>query len=93
MKPASEGPHRDAPDIEFAATVKAEHLRFREVPTTEVRFSGTPDYESSTVSRRRNLPDQVSADVDYYDVRVDYLLTNRLRNRNGPPPPQMPPPA
>jgi len=92
VRPASEGPHQDAPDIEFAATVKADHLRFREVPQTEVRFSGTPDYESSTVSRRRNLPDQVSADVDYYDVRVDYLLTNRLRNRNGPPPPDMPTP-
>ena len=92
MSPASEGPHQDAPDIEFAATVKAEHLRFREVPTTEVRFSGTPDYESSTVSRRRNLPDQVSADVDYYDVRVDYLLTNRLRNSNGPPPSDIPTP-
>ena len=93
MRPASEGPHQDAPDIEFAATVKAEHLRFREVPTTEVRFSGTPDYESSTESRRRNLPDPVSANVDYYDVQVDYLLTNRLRNSDGPPPPDMPPPS
>ena len=86
MSPASEVPHEDAPDIEFAATVKAEHLRFREVPRTEIRFSGTPGYESSTVSRRRNLPDRVSADVDYYDVRVDYLLTNRLKDSNGPPP-------
>ena len=86
MSPASEGPHEDAPDIEFAATVKAEHLRFREVPRTEIRFSGTPGYESSTVSRRRNLPDRVSADVDYDDVRVDYLLTNRLKDSNGPPP-------
>jgi len=86
LSPASEGPHEDAPDIEFAATVKAEHLRFREVPRTEIRFSGTPGYESSTVSRRRNLPDRVSADVDYDDVRVDYLLTNRLKDSNGPPP-------
>ena len=93
MRPAEEGPSEDAPDIEFAATVKAEHLRFREVPRIEISFSGTPDYESSTVSRRRNLPDPVSANVDYYDVRVDYLLTNRLRNSNGPPPPDMPPPS
>jgi hypothetical protein len=64
--------------------VKAEHLRFLEIPRTEVRFSGTPDYESSAVSRRRNLPDRVSEDVDYQDVRVDYLVTNRLRNGNGP---------
>jgi len=39
------------------------------------------------VNKRRNLPDRVSKDIDYHDVRVDYLLTNRLRNgarlRNG----------
>ena len=35
--------------------MEAEHLRFREMPRTEVRSSGTPDYESSAVSRRRNL--------------------------------------
>jgi len=87
LSPASEGPHEDAPDIEFVATVKAEHLRFRQVPRTEIRFSGTPGYESSTVSRRRNLPDQVSADVDYYDVQVDYVLINRLRDSAPPQPP------
>jgi hypothetical protein len=52
------------------------------VPRTEIRFSGTQDYESSTVNRRRNLPDRVSKDIDYHDVRVDYLLTNRLRYGN-----------
>lgn len=52
------------------------------MPKTEIRFTGTPDYESSRVSRRKNLPDRVSEDVDYYDVQVDYLLTNRLKNGN-----------
>jgi hypothetical protein len=52
------------------------------VPKTEIHFSGTPDYKSATVDRRRNLPDRVSKDIDYHDVRVDYLLTNRLRNGN-----------
>ena len=52
------------------------------MPRSEIRFSGTPDSESSTVNRRRNLPDQVSKDIDYHDVCVDYLLTNRLRNGN-----------
>jgi hypothetical protein len=69
-------------DIEFAATIEAENLRFREVPRTEIHFSGTPDYESATVSSRGNLPDRVSEDVDYHDVHVDYLLTNRLRKGN-----------
>jgi hypothetical protein len=76
------GAPQEARDIEFAATVKAAQLRFREVPRIEIHFSGTPDYESSTVNRRRNLPDRVSKDIDYRDVRVDYLLTNRLRNGN-----------
>lgn len=62
--------------------MEAENLRFREVPRTEIHFSGTPNYESATVDRRRNLPDRVSKDIDYHDVRVDYLLTNRLRNGN-----------
>jgi len=35
------------------------------------------------VSRRKNLPDRVSENVDYYDVQVDYLLTNRLKNGNA----------
>jgi hypothetical protein len=35
------------------------------------------------VIRRRNLPDRVSEHVDYYDVQVDYLLTNRLRDGNA----------
>jgi len=60
--------------------VKAEHLRFGEVPRTEIRFSGTPNYESSTASKRKNLPDRVSENVDYHNVQVDYQLTNRLRN-------------
>ena len=82
--PASAGAHQGAPDIEFAATVEAENLRFREVPRTEIHFSGAPDHESSTVNRRRNLPDPVSKDIDYHDVRIDYLLTNRLRKGNPP---------
>lgn len=62
--------------------MEADHLRFGEVPSVEVRFSGTPDYDSATTSERTNLPDPVEEDVDYHDVRVDYRLTNRLRDGN-----------
>lgn len=48
----------------------------------EIHFSGRPDYDSATSSRRRNLPDPVVEEVDYHDVRVDYRLTNRLRDPN-----------
>ena len=78
----SAGAPQDAPDIEFAATVESKNLRFREVPRTEIHFSGTPNYESSTVKRRRNLPDRVSKDINYHHVQIDYLLTNRLKNGN-----------
>jgi hypothetical protein len=73
--------HSNPPaDIEFAATVKADQLRFRHVPRVDIHFSGVPDYRSATSSRRTNLPDPVAANVDYHDVCVDYLLTNRLRD-------------
>ena len=81
--PNSTGSNPDTSDIEFVATVKAAHLRFREVPNVDVRFSGTPKYESATSSNRRNLPDPVAADVDYHDVRVDYRLTNSLQDGNA----------
>ncbi|HJV13228.1 MAG TPA: hypothetical protein VJ625_04985 [Propionibacteriaceae bacterium] len=35
------------------------------------------------MSERTNLPDRVSEDVDYHEVRVDYLLSNRLKNGNS----------
>ncbi len=61
--------------------MEATHLRFRQVPSCEIRFSGTPSWQSATSSRRRNLPDPVAEEVDYHDVRVDYLLVNRLTMR------------
>jgi hypothetical protein len=67
-------------DIAFTATVKADQLRFREVPRVDIHFSGVPDHRSATTSRRTNLPDPVAANVDYHDVRVDYLLTNSLQD-------------
>jgi hypothetical protein len=73
-------PNPEPADIELAATVEADQLRFRQVPRVEIHFSGTPDHQSTTSSRRTNLPDPVAENIDYHDVRIDYLLTNRLRN-------------
>ena len=39
--PASTGSNPDDSDIELVATVKAAHLRFREVPSVEVSFAMT----------------------------------------------------
>jgi hypothetical protein len=78
MKAGVGGEHQETQDLEFAATVQAQHLRFRQVPRTEIRFSGTPDYKSSTVSWRRNISEPVSEDIDYHNVQVNYRLTNQL---------------
>lgn len=59
--------------------MEADRLRFRAPPATDVRFWGTPDYDSVSSARRRNIPEPVAEDVDYPDVRVDYLLAARLR--------------
>jgi hypothetical protein len=67
-----------APDIEFTSSIKADELRFEEVPETEVRFHGDPDHESGSGSDRSNLPERVEEGVTYRTVRVDYRLATRL---------------
>jgi hypothetical protein len=74
----SEKRSRRRPDIELTASVKADGLRFREVPKTEVRFFGEPGYESESGSRRTNLPEAVEPDVTYRDIQVEYRLATRL---------------
>jgi hypothetical protein len=69
---------RHAPDIELTASVQADELRFREVPETEVRFSGEPGHRSTSGTERANLPDEVDPDVTYRDVRVDYRLASEI---------------
>ncbi|GHJ39297.1 hypothetical protein [Streptomyces sp. TS71-3] len=58
--------------------MRADELRFRDRPRTGVRFSGSPAGGSQSRSTRDNLPEPVSPGVDYHDVHVTYLLSNRL---------------
>jgi hypothetical protein len=85
VSPASAAFDPDRADIQFTATVQADHLLFREPPRTKVRFSGTPGRKSMTSSSRTNLPDPVVDDVDYHDVRIEYLLANMLTTGPGEP--------
>ena len=68
----------EQPDIELGAEVKAERLRFEEVPETDVTFHGEPDIESVSGSERENLPEKVESDKDYRDVRVRWRAAARL---------------
>jgi hypothetical protein len=67
-----------SPDIELAASVHADELRFVEPPQVDVRFAGEPAHESASGSDRTNLPEPVEPGVAYRSVRVDYRLASRL---------------
>jgi hypothetical protein len=56
----------DRPDIELGASVKAKKLRFEQVPETDDRYVG----ESSSVTERTNLPEEVEPGVTYENVEV-----------------------
>jgi len=57
-------------DIELGATVRADKLRFDEVPDVESDVHGEPGYESESGKERRNLPREVKQGKTYRRVRV-----------------------
>jgi hypothetical protein len=77
----------EEPDVEIGASVKAERLRFREKPRTEVELHGevvTPEgreeLETTSGSERENLPNEVEPGVTYRDVKVRWRTAARLRD-------------
>jgi hypothetical protein len=59
------------PDVEIAATVRADELRFECKPEVVVRGA-------EAVSTRENLPDEVEPGVTYRDVAVSWRVAVRL---------------
>ena len=73
------GPQRpESADISFTAEVRAEELRFHELPQTRIEFTGVPAYESGSGNERVNLPERVEKDVTYRGVRVQYWLAAKV---------------
>ena len=66
------------PEIDFTANVKAQKLRFDEVPKTKVRFWGHPERDSVSGTERRNLPEEVRRGVTYQDVSVRLRIASEL---------------
>jgi hypothetical protein len=78
----------DEPDIEIGAVVKAKKLRFNKVPKTDVEFEkksevrlegATPQIESSSGSKRENLPDKVEPNKTYRDVHIRWGAAAKLK--------------
>jgi hypothetical protein len=59
------------PDVEIAAIVRADELRFECKPEVVVRAA-------ESVSARENLPDEVEPGVTYRDVAVAWRVAARL---------------
>ncbi|MCX4997621.1 hypothetical protein OG739_33535 [Streptomyces longwoodensis] len=83
-------PEPAAWDIAFESTVRADRLRFEEEPSTDVRFPGTGERDSTSHSERSRLPRPVEPGRDYDDVTVAYRLATRVagtpegdRDRHG----------
>jgi len=75
-KPSDERP----PDLEIGATVRADRLRFRDRPETDVEFTGQSVAETDSGSERENLPEEVEPGVTYRDVEVGWRAAAWVEN-------------
>jgi hypothetical protein len=69
----------DEPDIEIGAVAKAKKVRFNKKPEAEVEFDKrseadlediAPEIQTTSGSKRENLPDEVEPGVTYRDIHV-----------------------
>jgi hypothetical protein len=67
------------PDVEINATVRYRELRFDQVGTPKVEFSGNPDNETVWHADRENLPTPVQPGVTYRDGGVRLVISSRFR--------------
>jgi hypothetical protein len=65
-------------DIEVFTSVRADELRFGQVPETKVWFEGEPAESSSSKTERENLPEEVEPGVTYRDVKVRWQARSRI---------------
>jgi hypothetical protein len=65
-------------DIEVFTGIRAQSLRFGEVPDPEVRFDGEPGERSSSRTERKNLPEKVEPGTTYRNVEVRWTARTRI---------------
>jgi hypothetical protein len=80
-------PPEGEPDIQIGAAATAKKLRFRKKPQTDVEFEKrgdanlegiAPEIETSSGSKRENLPDEVEPGVTYRDVHIRWGAAARI---------------
>ena len=81
------------PDIEFAADVHMQSVRFSSAPKAQVTFSGGPNLDTRHDVERDNLPKPVKGGATYRDVTVRTTISATLLDpADAPPAPDTPPP-
>jgi hypothetical protein len=66
------------PDVEIAAAVRAEELRFECKPEVDVIAYSNSPASAESISERENLPDELETGVTYWDFAVRWRLAARL---------------
>ena len=66
------------PDLEIAASVRADEVRFASRPKVSVRAYANVPATAGSASERDNLPDVVEPGVTYRDVSVRWRAWLRL---------------
>jgi hypothetical protein len=68
------------PDVEIAASVRADEVRFECKPEVRVGAYANAPATAESVSERENLPDEVQPGVTYRNVSVRWRLAARLND-------------
>ncbi|MBV9424663.1 MAG: hypothetical protein JOZ98_17260 [Solirubrobacterales bacterium] len=73
------------PDLEIAASVRADELRFECTPRVRVVVHADWPTAAQSGSDRENLPDQIEPGVTYRDAAVRWWASARLGDPDFPP--------
>jgi hypothetical protein len=68
------------PDVEIAAAVRADEMRFECKPNVDVRAYADSPATAKSVSERENLPDELETGVTYRDFAVRWRVAARLKD-------------
>jgi hypothetical protein len=68
------------PDVEIAAAVRADEVRFECKPEVDVAAHADSPASAESVSERENLPGELEPGVTYRDLAVRWRVAARLND-------------
>jgi hypothetical protein len=71
------------PDLEIAAAVRADELRFECIPQVDVVAYADSPASAEQESERENLPDELEPGVTYRDLAVRWRVALRLSDSDS----------